>query len=263
MITLIIAGAFIGFIVGVTGVGGGSLMTPFLLWIGTPANVAVGTDLLYAAMTKSSGIIAHHRQNHVRWKAVLMMASTSIPGSMITLYILQTHFPESHMYESMIKLSLGIMLLATGLLLGFQTFFKKAKPEAEVHAPIPSASYIKLAFVGLPLGVLVTLSSVGAGVVGTMLLMLLLPQIKGTEIVGTDLAHAVPLTFVAGIGHYFMLGNLDWELLGCLLLGSIPAVYLGSMWSKHIPERVLRVSLSICLIMIGGMYCIKSAGAVF
>lgn len=254
MITLIIAGAIIGFIVGVTGVGGGSLMTPFLLWYGIPAHVAVGTDLLYAAMTKTGGIVAHTRQGHVRWQAVTALALTSIPTSILTLLILKFYFPSADHYEGIIKGSLGVMLLVTGVLLLYKAFRHRPSSVEHQEAPISKSALIKLAIVGAPLGFLVTMSSVGAGVVGTMILLYVLPHFRSQHIVGTDLAHAVPLTFVAGIGHFLLLNNVDWQLLASLLIGSVPAVYLGSHWSRHIPDMVLRFGLAICLTGIGGYY---------
>lgn len=255
MITLILAGAVIGLIVGLTGVGGGSLMTPFLLWYGIPAHVAVGTDLLFAAITKSSGIVAHSRQNHVRWRAVLALGATSIPASLITLYLLQNHFPNADEYAPLMKLSLGLMLCATGVILFLKVFF--GQPFAKTidgSTDLPKNAFFKLLLVGAPLGVVVTLSSVGAGVIGTMLLMVILPNLRSQDIVGTDLAHAVPLTFVAGMGHYLMLGNLDFQLLIALLLGSLPAVYLGGVLSQRVPDQILRLGLAVCLVLIGGYY---------
>jgi len=258
MFTLIIAGACIGFVIGVTGVGGGSLMTPFLLWYGIPAHVAVGTDLLYAAITKSSGIVAHQKQGHISWRAVVALASTSIPGSLITLLLLQFLFTDADEYASVIKLSLGIMLFITGAFLGLRLVWLTPTIEVSVSQHnLNKQQYTKLILLGFPLGMLVTLSSVGAGVIGTMLLMIVLPLMPARYIVGTDLAHAVPLTFVAGIGHFLLLGNLDWSLLSSLLLGSLPAVYIGSLWSRYIPELWLKTLLSICLIAIGLTYLVQ------
>ncbi len=257
MITLIVAGALIGFIVGITGVGGGSLMTPFLIWYGIPAHLAVGTDLLFAAITKSSGIFAHARQDHIRWKAVGALTATSIPGSIATLYVLQYYFANAHQYTNLMKFCLGVMLLTTGILLLIKSIIKKpATGDLCPNEQIPKSQLIKLLYVGLPLGILVTLSSVGAGVIGTMLLMFILPCLRSRDIVGTDLAHAVPLTFVAGFGHYLMLNNVDFQLLFALLLGSVPAVYIGGICAKYMPDKILRYGLSASLITIGGYYAI-------
>ena len=253
MTTLFIAGALIGFIVGMTGVGGGSLMTPFLIWYGIPAHMAVGTDLLFAALTKSSGILSHARQNHIRWKAVGALALTSIPGSIGTLILLKTVFTNAAAYADIMKFALGIMLAITGLLLLARA--KITPPSTpDVNPEIPKAQLIKLMIVGLPLGILVTVSSVGAGVIGTMLLMLILPHMRGQDIVGTDLTHAVPLTFVAGFGHYLMLNNVDFNLLFALLVGSVPAVYIGGICAKYVPDRVLRTGLAVGLLCIGSYY---------
>ena len=252
MTTLLVAGAIIGFIVGLTGVGGGSLMTPFLIWYGIPAQIAVGTDLLFAAITKSSGILSHAKQNHIRWRAVAALAITSIPGSIGTLILLKTVFPNASAYADIMKFALGIMLTITGALLLLRAH--KIRVTTTANADITQQQRVKLMVVGLPLGVLVTLSSVGAGVIGTMLLMLILPHIRSQDIVGSDLAHAVPLTFVAGFGHYLMLNTVDFDLLLALLLGSVPAVFIGGLCAKYVPDQVLRMSLAIGLLCIGSYY---------
>ena len=187
----------------------------------SPPHVAVGTDLLYAAMTKTGGIIAHTRQGHVRWRAVLALALTSIPASILTLLILKFYFPTAGHYEGIIKASLGVMLLITGALLLYKAFRHESLPISPQEAPITQSALVKLTLIGAPLGFLVTVSSVGAGVVGTMILLYVLPHFRSQYIVGTDLAHAVPLTFVAGIGHFLLLDNVDWQLLISLLIGCL------------------------------------------
>lgn len=252
----ILAGASVGFIVGITGIGGGALMTPLLLLFGFPPNIAVGTDLMYASITKASGVISHHRQKHVEWKLVKLLALGSIPAALITGYSLQNVFEDSESYEALIKNSLGIMLLLTSFVVIFrkqlQRFTLKSKsPSSEKTRDIVTIS------MGIVLGVLVTLTSVGAGAIGTAVLMLLYPALRSSNIVGTDIAHAVPLTACAGLVH-MALGNVDFSLLFALLIGSIPAIQLGSKVSHHLPDSVLKPLLASILFFLGAKYAFFS-----
>ncbi len=248
----ILAGASVGFIVGITGIGGGALMTPLLLLFGFPPNIAVGTDLMYASITKASGVISHHRQKHVEWKLVKLLAMGSLPAALITGYSLQNVFADSESYEVLIKNSLGIMLLLTAFVVIFrkqlQRFTLKKKSQSSERT-----RDIVTFLMGTVLGVLVTLTSVGAGAIGTAVLMLLYPALRSTNVVGTDIAHAVPLTACAGIVH-MTLGNVDFELLFALLVGSIPAIQLGSKVSHHLPDSVLKPLLASILLFLGVKY---------
>ncbi len=189
----ILAGASVGFIVGITGIGGGALMTPLLLLFGFPPNIAVGTDLMYASITKASGVISHHKQKHVEWKLVKLLAMGSLPAALITGYSLQNVFEDSESYEALLKSSLGIMLLLTAFVVIFrkqlQRFTMRSKSQSN-----EKARDLTTLLMGVVLGVLVTLTSVGAGAIGTAVLMLLYPALRSSHIVGTDIAHAVPLT---------------------------------------------------------------------
>ena len=245
----IISGALVGVAVGLTGVGGGSLMTPILLLLNIPANIAVGTDLLYAAGTKAVGVHLHHKKKNVHWPVALTMLAGSLPASGITIIALQYFFIEPQTYQSILTSTLGIMLLVTGLLI----LFKKAKPEKELTTSQPQALKIKTLLMGVLLGVLVTLSSVGAGVCGTAILFSLYPRLKGIEIVGTDIAHAVPLTLIAGLGHLY-LGNVDLTLLGGLIIGSVPAMLLGTHLGAKLPDVWMRKFLAIILLGMGIRY---------
>jgi uncharacterized membrane protein YfcA len=248
----ILAGASVGFIVGITGIGGGALMTPLLLLFGFPPNIAVGTDLMYASITKASGVISHHKQKHVEWKLVKFLAMGSLPAALITGYSLQNVFENSESYEALLKSSLGIMLLLTA----FVVIFRKQLQRFTLHSKSQSNErYRNLTTIlmGIILGVLVTLTSVGAGAIGTAVLMLLYPALRSSHIVGTDIAHAVPLTACAGLVH-MALGNVDFALLFALLLGSIPAIQLGSKVSHHLPETVLKQLLAGILLFLGTKY---------
>jgi uncharacterized membrane protein YfcA len=247
----ILAGAAVGFIVGITGIGGGALMTPLLLLFGFPPNIAVGTDLMYASITKASGVISHHRQKHVEWKLVKLLAMGSLPAALITGYSLQNVFEDSDSYEALIKSSLGVMLLLTAFVIIFrkqlQRFTLRSKSNNEKTRDVITFA------MGIVLGILVTLTSVGAGAIGTAVLMLLYPALRSSHVVGTDIAHAVPLTACAGLVH-MALGNVDFALLFALLVGSIPAIQLGSKVSHHLPDSILKPLLASILLFLGAKY---------
>lgn len=247
----ILAGAAVGIAVGVTGVGGGSLMTPLLLMFGFPPNVAIGTDLLYAAITKSGGIVAHHKKGNIDWAIARRMALGSIPAAIFTSIVLKLFFSDASAYSHILTLALGIMLVATSFVLFFRN---KLKERAENNLGIMGLAHrypIPFTIVmGFIIGVFVTLSSVGAGAIGAAVLMSLYPHLPSHRVVGIDIAHAVPLTFIAGIAHLW-LGNVDFLLLFCLLIGSLPAVHLGAQLGSYIPNKVLQPVLASLLMVIG------------
>lgn len=246
-----LSGFFVGLLVGQTGVGGGSLMTPILvLLFGIHPATAVGTDLLYASATKSVGTLVHGMNHTVDWRIVRRLASGSVPATIVTLLVI-SHFniggPGSGRVISMV---LGIMLLLTAVSLVFRArFLRLMGPILDTVTPRQAARLTVVT--GVALGVLVTLSSVGAGAIGVTALILLYPRAPMAVIVGSDIAHAVPLTLVAGVGHWW-LGSVDWPLLTSLLSGSIPGIILGSYLSAHVPDRVLRPMLAGVLCLVGG-----------
>ena len=247
-----VAGFAVGAIVGLTGVGGGSLMTPLLvLLFGVNPSVAVGTDLLYAAVTKSGGTLAHSLKGTVDWAITRALAYGSIPAAGLTLFLVHTYLPGGlGGAKALISFSLGIALLLTAVALVFR---KKIQLFAQRHAPaVPNArrTFWLTVLTGAILGALVSISSVGAGALGVTALFFLYPHLPAHRIVGSDIAHAVPLTLVAGIGHWF-LGSIDWALLGSLLIGSLPGIWLGSQVSAKVPEKVLRPILAGMLVLIG------------
>jgi uncharacterized membrane protein YfcA len=245
-----LAGFFVGALVGLTGVGGGSLMTPLLVLVfGIHPATAVGTDLLYAAITKGVGTLAHSARDNVDWRIVRLLAMGSIPASGITILTLQQLDIHSHAGSGMISAILGVALLLTAVSLFWRRHLLALA--ARRSGSTDDATPAKTIAFGALLGVLVSSSSVGAGAIGVTALLLLYPSLGVLRIVGTDIAHAVPLTLVAGLGHWW-LGSIDWTLLGSLLLGSIPGIWLGSHLTKFIPERALRPTLATLLVIIGG-----------
>ena len=250
----ILSGFLVGLLVGITGVGGGSLMTPLLVFLFAfkPA-VAVGTDLLFAAITKTGGVFVHH-SNHksVEWRIVTLMAAGSLPASIATLFVLNHYAKVGKDVTHFITYSLGIALILTALALFFRARLQKAGKSEEVHQPgrFHHLQAPATVVIGLVLGVLVTMSSVGAGALGTVALLFLYPRLSTLKVVGTDLAHAIPLTAVAGFGHW-QLGNVNFTLLGSLLIGSLPGIWIGSHFSAKIPEKYLRPILASVLMLIG------------
>jgi uncharacterized membrane protein YfcA len=252
--TYSISGFVVGFIVGLTGVGGGSLMTPILvLLFGIKPVVAVGTDLLYAAITKCGGIWVHHRQGTIRWKIVGLLCLGSLPASGMTLLVLNSLNSKGLDYTKAVTSTLGVALILTALVLLFKrriSLLSKDERFATIRAAHHRLRVPLTVLTGAIIGSLVTLSSVGAGALGAAALFFLYPRLPAVSIVGSDLAHAVPLTAVAGLGH-MQLGTVDLVLLGSLLVGSLPGIYLGSHLGVRLPERIVRPVLAGMLLMIG------------
>ncbi len=249
LIQYIVAGFAVGLLVGLTGVGGGSLMTPILmLFFNVKGAVAVGTDLLYASITKTAGIFAHGKLGNIDWKMVGLLALGSIPASLITLLYLKDLDLGSESAVKNIKFWLGIALLLTSIAVIFRNQLASLSKTGHWINPryVPTLTVI----LGLVLGFLVTLTSVGAGALGVTALLILYPKVHITRIVGTDVAHAVPLTLVAGLGHA-SLGNIDYSLLGTLLIGSIPGIWIGSHLSSKVAEHWVRVILALILVYVG------------
>ncbi len=249
----ILAGAGVGLAVGMTGVGGGSLMTPILSGVfGFPLNVAVGTDLLYAAVTKSSGVIAHHRRRNINWRLVGLLAAGSVPASLVTAWLLKQFFSDSSAYEPVLTTALGVMLILTSLVLIFRKRIQASHDQLDTESISTKRHATGITFIaGIFLGVFVTLSSVGAGAFCAALLLFLYPRLSAMQVVGTDIAHAVPLTLVAGLGHLLLLGNVDWLLLAGLLIGSLPAIHLGTFFASRLPNGVMHPILATLLFLMG------------
>ncbi|MGZ3306228.1 MAG: sulfite exporter TauE/SafE family protein, partial [Asticcacaulis sp.] len=254
------SGLAVGMLVGLTGVGGGSLMTPILVLLFHihPAT-AVGTDLLYAAITKTVGTSIHAGKRSIDWKVVGLLALGSIPATALTIYALQ-HMAKPDAVSHIITLALGYALFLTATLLLLRGLIRRyaekrqKTAEAAEGEGAPPRSHKGRAFLtiltGLILGFLVSLSSVGAGALGVTALILLYPRLPTLRLVGSDIAHAVPLTFIAGMG-YFLVGKVDTHMLIALLLGSIPGIIIGSLLAPKLPEKALRIMLAIVLSLVG------------
>src|SRR5437588_2513535 len=246
-----LSGFVVGALVGMTGVGGGSLMTPLLILLfGIHPATAVGTDLLYAAATKTGGSVVHGWSRSVHWPAVLRLACGSIPASALTLLVLWKLDLRSDSERNLVNfvLCFALMLTATSLIFRNSIMERYRRRLEQVDE---RTTAIATVVTGIVLGVLVSISSVGAGAVGVTVLLLLYPRLPMATIVGSDIAHAVPLTLVAGIGHW-ALGDVDWALMGVLLIGSLPGIVIGSYGAVRVPETVLRLLLATVLILVAG-----------
>lgn len=245
----IASGFAVGGIVGLTGVGGGSLMTPLLVGAFrlSPA-VAIGTDLWFAALTKSGGTLAHHRLGTVDYRVAGLLLAGSLPASIAVIVWLHAGSADRRPQGAM-SLALGVALILTAAVLVVRPAWQAVGLRLE---RLLAGARRQLATVvcGVVLGALVTLSSVGAGAIGATLIVLLYPRLPTVRVVGTDIAHAVPLTMVAGIGHA-SLGHVDWLLLVSLLVGSLPGIWLGARLARALPERIVRTALCASLVTAG------------
>jgi len=267
----ILAGLIVGFCVGVTGVGGGSLMTPILISImGIPPQIAIGTDLLYASISKFCGSLVHAKKLNIVWPIVIFLSIGSIPASLGTTWALHHFFSDANQYKKLLTIVLGFMLVLTGVSILFRTrieqFFAKRRgmsyeqrhslhnPDSQEAKDTQIKAMLKnkpmVVFMGAVLGIFVTLSSVGAGAFGVMALVLLFPNLPMIRIIGSDVVHAVLLTLVAGFGHLFS-GNVDFHMLTFLLIGAIPAIIVGTLISSKLPEHHIRRVLGVTLLLLG------------
>ncbi|MDD2917984.1 sulfite exporter TauE/SafE family protein [Rhodoferax sp.] len=254
-IAFIFAGFFVGFVVGLTGVGGGSLMTPILIFVfGVKPYMAVGTDLLFAAFTKMGGSVKMARSGLVPWRVVLHLSAGSIPAALVTLWVLKNVGPADAAIQRLMTSTLGVALLFTAATTLYKAVRGKAAPiriaaGQEALASTPRHWILPLLF-GALIGTLVSLTSVGAGAIGVTALMLLYPMLPLPRIVAADIAYAVPLTLVAGVGHA-SLGSVNWSMLGLLLAGSLPGIWLGAHFMIRVPDRAIRALLSLLLAYAG------------
>jgi len=254
-IALVLAGFLVGIVVGLTGVGGGSLMTPLLIFVfGVKPYMAVGTDLLFAAFTKLGGTVKMARTGLVPWRVVLHLSAGSIPAALLTLWVLKTMGPADPAVQHLMTSTLGVALLLTAAATLFKALRGKAAPKSiaagQEEQALKARHWSLPLLFGAVIGTLVSLTSVGAGAIGVTVLMLLYPMLPLPRIVAADIAYAVPLTLVAGLGHA-SLGSVDWPMLGLLLAGSLPGIWLGSHFMTRVPERVIRALLSVLLAYAG------------
>lgn len=241
-----IAGLLVGVLVGVTGVGGGSLMTPLLvLMFGVSAKTAVGTDLLFAALTKIVGSAVHGKRDTIEWPIVRRMAAGSVPAALVTLLALGWIGDVGQSTENLILIALASLLALTSVaVIGRKWLFRHRGDLGSTHSA--STTFYGTTALGALIGAAVSLSSVGAGAIGVTVLLFLYPRLPMARIVGSDIAHAVPLALIAGTGHWLM-GDVNFVLLMNLLIGSIPGVIVGSYLSSHAPDKVLQPLLAAVL----------------
>lgn len=246
----ILSGLAVGTVVGLTGVGGGSLMTPLLILLfGIHPATAVGTDLLYAAATKTVGTAVHGASHTVEWRIVGLLALGSVPATVLTLLLIFWFHFDTATASSVTTWILAPALCATALVLLFRPWIEARFGES-LSGIAPGRTRGFTISIGAVLGTLVSFSSVGAGALGATALMLLYPRLTVSRIVGSDIAHAVPLTLIAGIGHWYF-GLTDLTVLGWLLAGSIPGIMLGSYAAPRIPDCILRYTLAGTLLIAG------------
>lgn len=262
VIYFVLAGLVVGFCVGVTGVGGGSLMTPILIsLLKIEPHIAIGTDLLYAAISKFCGSLVHAKKLNIVWPIVLWLAIGSIPASLATSWVLEHFLSGSNHYKAVLTFVLGFMLILTGVSIVFRKaiegFFAR-RSNRDINSlhqqldklVLTGKKKVAVVIMGMVLGVFVTLSSVGAGAFGIMALVVMFPNLPMIRIIGSDVVHAVMLTLVAGLAH-MSAGNVNFHLLGWLLVGSIPAIIAGTLLSSRLPEHIIRRVLGITLVALG------------
>lgn len=245
VLPLIAAGFGVGLLVGLTGVGGGALMTPLLIsTFGLSPQVAVGTDLLYASITKTAGSWRHHVSDHVDWPIVMRLAAGSLPAAAVLLAVMAFLPVDMVQLAHWIRMGLVVALPLSGLAIVLYPFLTRTAPRKDT-GDVPPRTIPTVLF-GVVLGLLVTLTSVGAGAIGVTVLAALYPMLPAKRLVGSDIAHAVPLTLVGGLGH-LGLGNVDIGILLVLLIGSIPGILLGARLAGLAPEWLLRPILGVML----------------
>lgn len=252
-----LSGAAIGLLVGLTGVGGGSLMTPVLILLfGLHPASAVGADLLYASATKAVGTGVHAAGRTVDWALVRLMALGSVPATLLTLTAMKLTGLGGEKSSHGLSVALGFVLLLTAAALLFRDPLLRLARAPEGRTRRPNATAALTVALGAVLGVLITLTSVGAGALGVTLLVFLYPRMPIARVVGSDIVHAVPLTLIAGVGHWWM-GSVDLSLVASLLMGSIPGVIVGGLLAPRTPERVLRPILAAVLVLVGWKLAFK------
>jgi uncharacterized membrane protein YfcA len=246
----VVSGFLVGILVGLTGVGGGSLMTPLLtLVFGVTPTVAVGTDLAFASITKVAGTFAHRFRGTVHWQIVKHLCIGALPAAVITTLGLKYFGALDENIGQVIRYSIAASVMLTVIAIIFRgkmQAWMAAHPDRQLQGTRLVSATI---FAGAVLGVLVTISSIGAGAIGATLLVLLYPRLSPAEIAGTDIAYAVPLTAIAALGHWW-LGSINWPLLAMLLIGSVPGITLGSLAARAVPEKILRGLLATVLTLV-------------
>lgn len=246
-LTYVLSGFAVGILVGLTGVGGGSLMTPLLtLLFGINPTVAVGTDLAFAAITKSAGTVVHRVKKNVHWDIVKRLCIGALPAAVLATIALKYFGALDQHIGQIIRYAIAFSVILTVIAIIFRgrmQAWMNAHPDKQLHGRVQVIATI---IAGACIGALVTVSSIGAGAIGATILVLLYPNLKPAEIAGTDIAYAVPLTAIAAVGHWW-LGSIHWELLAMLLIGSVPGITIGSLLARSVPETFLRGLLATAL----------------
>jgi uncharacterized membrane protein YfcA len=249
-LSFVISGFAVGVLVGMTGVGGGSLMTPLLtLMFGVSPAVAVGTDLAFASLTKGVGTFTHRLRGTVHWDIVGRLCLGALPAALLASVALQHFGTLNKEIGQVIRYTIAGSVLLTVVALLFKRkmlAWITAHPERQLQGRALSTATIVS---GVVLGTLVTISSIGAGAIGATLLVMLYPRLSAAEVAGTDIAYAVPLTAIAAVGHWW-LGSINWTLLATLLVGSLPGITIGAYAARAVPERLLRGLLAITLVAV-------------
>jgi uncharacterized protein len=254
-LAFVFAGFFVGLVIGLTGVGGGSLMTPLLIFgFGIKPYLAVGTDLLFAAATKFGGSLGLARSRSIDWPVVALLSAGSIPAALVTIAVLHRLGASNPAVQAVMTTTLGVALLLTAAATLFKAIRGKNTPRQIDAAALAQATrprhWAQPVLFGAAIGALVSLTSVGAGAIGVTVLMLLYPALPLPRIIAADIAYAVPLTLVAGLGHA-SIGSVNWPLLGTLLAGSLPGIWVGSRLVRVAPDRLIRSLLSVLLAYAG------------
>jgi uncharacterized protein len=253
-----VAGLLVGALVGMTGIGGGSLMTPLLIVLfGVSPATAVGTDLMFAAITKTIGSLGHGLHRTIDWRIVGRMALGSIPATALALVLLSWLQLSAGGGRFAITTVLIAALVVTAVMLIARNRIRVRYGRSFSNLGDKQVTLLTIA-AGMLLGIMVTFSSVGAGAIGVTALVLLYPAIPAARIVGSDIAHAVPLTLIAGLG-YGAMGSVDPHMLISLLVGSLPGVLAGSLMSARIPELALRYTLAAVLVIVAAKLTFDTA----
>lgn len=247
-----VAGLLVGTAVGATGVGGGSLMTPILImFYGISPAVAVGTDLLYASISKAFGVVLHGRNGSLDWKIVAWLSAGSVPAALLTVLFVHLHGVDDEL-NRIIKLVLAVAVMITATVSIFQDRFWRAlqRNRSDVVEWLHGPGQRPMTVVcGVLIGTVVTISSVGAGVIGMMMLLLLYPKHSPIGLVGSDLAHAVLITGIAGLGHAGI-GTVNYSMLLYLLVGALPGIWIGSRIGFRLSDQALKRTIAGLLIFI-------------
>lgn len=254
---LVASGAVIGFLVGMTGVGAGSVTTPLLISaFGVPPVVAVGTDLLFAALTKSTAAWRYQKHKFIDWTVLVWLAAGSLPAALLTLVWLKWANPSTAMLTMFIRTALGVILLLSAVANMAYPWLIARQPRTMPAAVIGPRRRFATWSLGFVLGGMVVMTSVGAGAIGVAALMILFPNLSVRRLIGTDVVHAIPLAFVAGLGH-LAIGSIDLRVLGLLLLGSVPGIAGGLRVTNSAPEWLVRYALAGVLILAATLLLFK------